>query len=109
MKLKTKLINQMLSALVNLNGRNRVIETEGKPSSSVFQSFAFPQQTRVNIIRNIAVLRPLNEAYAELQQALVKRLSPNGTAVAIDDDPELLEKYKAEHKELLKTMRIKLD
>lgn len=109
MKLTNKAIARLLSGLNSLNGRTRVIETEGKPANAVFESFAFPAQARVNIIRNTGILRPLAEEYDEAINALVKHLTPTGgTNKDIDNDPLLLNQFIEEREGLLNaTMDVK--
>jgi len=103
MKLPFKTVLEMSNGLAELNGRNRVIESEGKPADKVFEPFAFPTQTRVNIVRNIQILRPLQEAYQEARKGLVAELSPDGTGHAIDSDPKLASRFTKRHDELLET------
>lgn len=101
MKLKTKVISQLYTALLALNGRNRIIETDGKATGSAYEPFAFPVQTRLNIARNITILRPLQETYEEARKALVKELSPDGTTQALDASPLQFAKYQERHDALL--------
>lgn len=90
MKLKKKTINEIFTALNRLNGRVRVIETEGKPTGHVFEPYAmFATATRVNIIRNLSLLRPHAERFEEDRKALIKHISPDGTGKAIDENPKL--------------------
>lgn len=103
MKLKLSSVNTLFFACVALAGRTRVIESEGKAVNATTQSFDFPQQTKVNIIRNTSILTPHREAYVEAQKAIVAKLSPDGTAKTIDDSPVLLAKYQEQHKELLES------
>ena len=104
MKLTLSKINQMLGALNSLSGgRSRVIETNGQASGSVVESFTFPAQTKVNIIHNVGVLRPLAETYSEALKQITKDVSPDGTNAAIDADPALLRQYQKRHEELLES------
>lgn len=107
MKLKNQTIIDRLSGCRSLNGANRVIETEGKPSSSVFETYrGFSAQTKVNIIRDIAILAPLAEAYEESRKDLVKELTPaGGVGTDIDASPALLAQYRERNAELLKVMQ----
>lgn len=101
MKLKLKTVNQMISALGGMSGRNRIIEADGKVTGQAFEPYAFPAQTRVNIVRNLNVLRPLAEVYTDARKELIKTLSPDGTPKAVDDNPVLAAKFTKENDDLL--------
>lgn len=103
MKLTFERITRMSTGLSELSGRIRVIESEGKPSNAVHEPFAFPTKTRVNIVRNLQILRPFVEAYQEARKALIASISPDGLGASIDADPKLAsqftkEVYELEHK-----------
>lgn len=95
MKLKISKITQMLAALNALSGgRQRIIETNGIATGQAFEPYAFPAQTKLNIIRNVAILRPFAETFQEAVKGLVKEISPDGKNETIDSDPVLLKKYR---------------
>ena len=104
MKLKISKVTQLLTALNSLSGKTRVIENhEGKASNAVTEPYPFPAQTKINIIRNISLLRSLIETYTEAQKALIKEISPTGEGAAIDNDPQLSKIFREKHDELLNT------
>jgi hypothetical protein len=85
-----KRISEIFGAHMRLNGRTRVIETDGKATGSVFETFGkFSKQTKTNVVRNITILRPHAEKLEEQRKELIKLMSPDGTGKAIDADAVL--------------------
>lgn len=107
MKFKNQTIIDRLAGLRSLNGCNRVIETEGKATSSVFETYrGFSAQTKVNIKRDVSILVPLADNYEEARKELVKELTPEGgVATDIDASPVLLAQYRERNAELLQALQ----
>jgi hypothetical protein len=101
MKLKQRRINLLLGALQGMSGRNRVYETEtGKATGGIFEPFAFPAQTKLNIAHNLIELRKADELYQEERKKLIRDLSEDGR-IEIDYDPKALNLFNARNDALL--------
>lgn len=98
MKLKTKTILQLCAGLNGLSLRPRVTESEGEAVAQAYEPYSFPAQTKVNIIRNLQILRPLQEVFQEAQQAAIKETG--GTIAAIKADRVLGAKFADRIQEL---------
>lgn len=103
MKLKARKINALFGALMSLQTRTRVIESDGKAVNAANETFTFPTTTKTNIIRNIIVLRPFVDKFNDDTKTLIATLSPEGGAKAIDTDAELSAQFTKLNNGLLDT------
>jgi hypothetical protein len=102
-KLKTKKILQIHGALSGLSLRPRVTVSEGEAVQQAYEPYAFPAQTKVNILRNLQLLKPLVEVFSEAQQSAITEISEGGGAAKLKEDKILAAKFADRVKELQET------
>jgi hypothetical protein len=92
-KLKTKKIIQLHNGLSSLSLRPRVTQVEGEAVQQAYEPYAFPAQTKVNILRNLQILKPLIEVFNEAQQSAIKEIGGEGGAAKLKEDRVLAAKF----------------